>query len=76
MTFFQLVKEKRPKFLFLIETKSVKNKMEVIQIKLGFTCPFVVDLAGKSGRLALLWDDDSGVSIQNFFRRHSCQGLI
>ena len=66
----QLVKEKKPHFLFLMETKSVKNKMEAIRIKLGFTCLFVVDPVGRSGRLAFLWNDGSGVSIKNLSRRH------
>ena len=53
-----------------METKSVKNKMEVIQIKLGFTNLFTVDPVGRSGGLALFWSDDSEVSIQNYSRRH------
>lgn len=31
---------------------------------------FVVDCVGKSGGLALLWQNEAGVDIQNFSRRH------
>ena len=67
---FQLVKRKKPTFLFLIETKSSSNKMEFLRNKLGFSGLFVVDSVGRSGGLALLWHDESGLTIKNFSRRH------
>jgi hypothetical protein len=66
----QMVKEKRPWMVFLMETKLRKEKMEVIRCKLGFSCMFVVDCVGRSGGLALLWGDDISVEIQNFSHRH------
>ena len=58
--------------VFLMETKSTqkKKKMEVIRLKLGFENMFVVDCIGKSGGLALFWEEESGVEIQNFSHRH------
>jgi exonuclease III len=65
-----IVKEKQPNFLFLIETKSSKNKMDRLRSILGFHGVFVVDTVGRSGGLALLWKEDSGLSISNFSKRH------
>jgi hypothetical protein len=65
-----LVKEKRPNFLFLIETKSSKNQMDQLRSILGFHGVFVVDTVGCTGGLALLWEEDCGLSISNFFKRH------
>jgi hypothetical protein len=66
----RLVKEKRPKVVFLIETKLRANKMIQIKYKLGFHNVFVVDCVGKSGGLALLWSEDAEVEIQNYSRQH------
>jgi exonuclease III len=65
-----MVKEKRPALLFLIETKSRKNKLEGVRIKLGFEGLFVVDPVGRSGGLALLWKEAGCLDIQNFTRQH------
>jgi hypothetical protein len=65
-----LVKEKRPNFLFLMETKRNKIKMKVIRGQLGYAGLFVVDLVGKSGGLALLWRKVEELEIQNYSRRH------
>jgi hypothetical protein len=66
----QLTKEKKPTILFLMETKCHRNKMEFVRVKLGFECLFVVDSVGRSGGLALLWNDKELVEIQNYSRRH------
>jgi exonuclease III len=66
----QLMKEKKPKILFLMETKCRKDRMEVLRVKIGFEGMFVVDPVGRSGGLALCWKDKDLVEIQNFSRRH------
>jgi hypothetical protein len=66
----QLTKEKKPTILFLMETKCHRNRMEYVRVKLGFECIFVVDSVGRSGGLALLWNDMELVEIQNYSRRH------
>jgi hypothetical protein len=43
-----MVRKKRPTFLFIMETKSTKHKMESIRVKLGFVGFFVVDQVGRS----------------------------
>ena len=65
-----MMKVKKPNVVFLMETKLGKTKMELIRIKTGFLNLFVVDCVGRSGELALLWDDETELSIQNYSRRH------
>jgi exonuclease III len=66
----RLTKQKKPAMVFLMETKLHKTKMENVRCKVGYPNMFVVDRIGKSGGLALLWNDEISVSIQNFSRRH------
>jgi hypothetical protein len=65
-----MVKERRPTFVFLMETISSKKYMEGIGKKIGFDRIFAVDPVGKSGGLAFLWNAESEVEIFNFSRRH------
>ncbi|XP_059458992.1 uncharacterized protein LOC132188495 [Corylus avellana] len=65
-----MVKVKKPILVFLMETKLRSNKMEKVRWKLGFNNMFVVDCVGKSGGLAMLWQNEAGAEIQNFSRRH------
>jgi hypothetical protein len=65
-----MVKEKKPSFVFLIETISTKKCLEMIRIKMGFVGLFVVDPVGRSGGLALFWMEECGLEIYNFSRRH------
>ena len=44
--------------------------MEVVWVKLGFECMFMVDLIKKSGGLALLWKETDLPDIQKISRRH------
>jgi exonuclease III len=66
----QVTKEKKPAILFLMETKCHRNKMESVRVKLGFDCLFIVDSVGRSGGLALLWNNSELVEIQNYSKRH------
>jgi len=62
-----LVKEKKPKLLFLMETKLKTRSMQRLKHKFGFTGLFTVDPVGRSGGLALFWLDSEEVTIHNFF---------
>jgi hypothetical protein len=64
-----LVRVKKPNLVFLMETKLRHNKIEGIRIKTGFQNLFVVDCVGKSMGLALLWNKETDVTIQNFSQR-------
>lgn len=66
----QLIKEKRPKIVFLMETKMQQRRMGAIKNKTGYSEMFVVDWVERSGGLALLWGDEFNVEIQNYTRRH------
>jgi hypothetical protein len=66
----RLVKEKKPKMVFLMETKLPSHRMESIRIRTGFDSVFVVDNVGQSGGLSLMWSSDTKVEIQNYSRRH------
>ena len=50
----RLVKEKKPKMVFLTETKLQACRMETIKCQMGFGSVFGVDSVGWSGGLALL----------------------
>jgi hypothetical protein len=52
-----MVKEKRPSFLFLIETKMKNAKLQFLRTKLAFEGMFTMELVGRKGSLALLWKD-------------------
>jgi hypothetical protein len=56
--------------VFLMETKMRKQKIEMIRSLLGYPNMVVVDCKGKSGGLALMWNEDVDVEIQNFSQRH------
>jgi exonuclease III len=65
-----MVKERRPNFVFLMETFCSKQYMERIRIKLQFDYVFVVDPVGRSGGLALFWSNQTELEIYNYSRRH------
>jgi hypothetical protein len=66
----QMVKERRPNFVFLMETMCSKQYMDRIKLRLGFDNLFVVDPVGRSGGLALLWYKEDNLEIFNYSRRH------
>jgi hypothetical protein len=66
----QMVKEKRPSLVFLMETKLYYNKADFLRIKMNFDYMFVVDCVGRSSGLILLWNEKINVVIQNYSRRH------
>ncbi|KAJ0111527.1 hypothetical protein Patl1_02330 [Pistacia atlantica] len=64
------VKIKCPDFVFLIETKCNRNKLEIIRNKIEFSCSFVVDSRGASGGIAMLWKDDKEVDLVSYTQHH------
>lgn len=46
------VKTKCPSFIFLIETKCKREKVEVVRNKVGFDYSFILESRGFSGRLS------------------------
>ncbi|XP_019158912.1 PREDICTED: uncharacterized protein LOC109155728 [Ipomoea nil] len=65
-----LVREKRLKVVFSMETFLVKSRMEPIRVTLGYNNMLVVDASGRSGGLALLWDDAIRVDVTGYSSNH------
>lgn len=65
-----LCRSQKPKLLGLIETKLLAKDWGFLRVKLGFRNCFVVDRKGLSGGLALLWHDDTDLSIISYSRYH------
>lgn len=65
-----LVLNKKPSILFLMETLINKTKLEPIKFHLGFHGMFVVDNMGHSGGLALLWKEGTEVNVTNYSCHH------
>lgn len=66
-------------FVFLIETKLLGSQVATLARTLSFIRFFVVDRAGLSGGLALLWNDQ--ITIRSASRFHidtiiSCQNIL
>ncbi|XP_031117628.1 uncharacterized protein LOC116021122 [Ipomoea triloba] len=61
-----LVRAKRPKVLFLMETFVDKRKMELVRVQNGYDSMFVVDAIGHRGGLALLWMNSVEVEVTAF----------
>jgi hypothetical protein len=53
-----------------METKCIKDKMEVLRIRMEFEGTFIVDVIGRSGGLVLFWKERNVVEIQNYTRMH------
>jgi hypothetical protein len=70
-----MAKEKKPNLVFLMETKCQAPRVEFLKVKMGYANVFVVDSVGQSGGLALFWDEEYRVDIQNYSRRHIRYGI-
>ncbi|KAK6141980.1 hypothetical protein DH2020_020745 [Rehmannia glutinosa] len=65
-----LVKARRPHFIFLIETLVITTRINEIKSELGYVGCFSVDCVGRSGGLDLLWVNSITVSVLNYSRFH------
>lgn len=66
----QMVKEKSPSFIFLIETKCTRNKVEKVRNGISFEHNFVDDNKGLSGGLAFQWKYHIKVAINSYTQNH------
>lgn len=64
------MKAKCPNFIFLMETKCKRNKVEYVRNKLGFDNSFVVDSRGLSGGLALILNSSSNACLESYSQNH------
>ncbi|CAM8920557.1 unnamed protein product [Rhodiola kirilowii] len=65
-----VVRTHRPSILGLIETKKADPDWEHLKRKLGFTECFAVGSHGRSGGLAMLWDEETEVTIISHSAAH------
>ena len=65
-----LVRAKDPSAVFLIETWSKSEYLEVIRCHLHFNNKFVVPSSNKGGGLALFWNNNLDVTIKSFSCHH------
>lgn len=65
-----VVRQERLTFVFLCETISSREKMEWICTKLGFEGLIKVEPRGRSGGLALLWQESDQASLTSFSFNH------
>lgn len=59
----EISQQKKPSFIFLSETLTNKDRVEVIRKEVGFAGCMVVNARGHSGGFALLWKNDGGCVI-------------
>lgn len=58
-----MVGENRLKVVFFIKTKTNSSKIEAVKRMISFVECFVVDVIGRKGELALLWNNENIFSI-------------
>ena len=63
-----LVRNKKPDFLFLMETLFTREKLESLKLKLGYANLFIVNKVGRSGGLALYSKSAYKVQVLKFGR--------
>ena len=66
----RLVRAKAPSAVFLIETWSNEDYLEILRCNLHFSNKFVVHSNKKGGGLALFWNVDLNVSIKSYSHNH------
>ncbi|XP_075659574.1 uncharacterized protein LOC142629462 [Castanea sativa] len=64
------IRIKKPKLVFLMETKSDKEWMVGVRDRCGFKESFVVPSQGASGGLALFWNSENKVMINSSSQSH------
>lgn len=65
-----VIRQIKPKFVFLCETLCRKEKMEWVRVKLGYDGIITVDPQGRSGGLAMLWRDVEHVKLMSYSQSH------
>ncbi len=60
------MKEKKPTFLFLMETRLRNLKMQTLLVSLGFEGLFTVEPVGTGGGLAFFWMNSREVEVLNY----------
>lgn len=67
---YHLVKSKCLKFVFLVETKCSRHKVETVRNKVDFDCSSVVDSKGLSGGLAFMRNSIDDICLDSYSQNH------
>lgn len=67
---FDLTRREDPDILFIQKTKLNYRDFKKMNYRLKFDQGLGVECEGKSGRLALLWKEEIGLSIHSFSKHH------
>ena len=62
----RLVREKDPSVLFLFETWTDEDRLEIIRCRFHFSNKFVVKRINKGGGLVLYWKHDANLTITSY----------
>ncbi|XP_074346129.1 uncharacterized protein LOC141684888 [Apium graveolens] len=65
-----VIRSQKPDLLFLSETLAVRNKIEALASKLGFTNFFSVDRVGRSGGLVIFWKHNMSCAVMSSSQNH------
>ncbi|CAM8943394.1 unnamed protein product [Rhodiola kirilowii] len=66
----EIISSSCPLVVGLIETKCGSRRCEIVRVKLGFDCCFVVPARGRSGGLALFWNNSTSVEVVSYSGFH------
>ncbi|CAM8982876.1 unnamed protein product [Rhodiola kirilowii] len=66
----EVIRSSCPLVVGLIETKCGSRRCEIVRISLGFDCCFVVPARGRSGDLALFWNNSTNVEVVSYSGFH------
>lgn len=64
------MRARRPDVIFLFETLSFGVRLEALRVRLNFDSCFSIDVVGRSGGLAVLWNNNTHLSISSFSNNH------
>lgn len=65
-----LLRTRKPNFLFLSETISISSRIEEFRVCFGFAQCFSVDRIGHSGGLAILWKQNVDCEVMSYSQNH------
>ncbi|KAL9675160.1 hypothetical protein QQ045_003361 [Rhodiola kirilowii] len=66
----ELISSNRPQILGLIKTKLTSSKWDQLKFNLGYSCCIAVGSRGRSGGVALLWNETQTVSLKSYSSYH------
>ncbi|KAF5458321.1 hypothetical protein F2P56_022356 [Juglans regia] len=65
-----LVWREDPNIVFVMETRSVYSRMEILKVQLGFPCFLTVGSIGRSGGLCLFWRQEVSLVLKSYSQFH------